>query len=109
MHCLSIAGSLSAAHTFSLAAGMRWLSFICMGWNSLYGLREDALSATPFHRDLRQNRHRDFLRRDGAEIEAGRRFDAVDRRGINAFGDEFVAQCRHLAAAADKGMIGGLG
>src|SRR3954451_23568671 len=66
-----------------------------------------ALSASTLHSDLGQDRERDFLRGDGAEIEAGRRLDAVERRGIDTLRDEFCAQRRHLAPAADEGVIGG--
>jgi hypothetical protein len=37
-----------------------------------------ALSAPSLHRDLGQNRHCDFFRRDGAEIETGRCLDAIE-------------------------------
>ena len=77
-----------------------------MSWLLLIG---NALSPTAQGGDLGQDRHRDFLRRDGAEIETGGRLDAIDGCGLDAFADEFVAQCCHLAAAADKGMIGGVG
>src|ERR1700722_18222568 len=77
MHCFSTSGSLSAAHTFSFAAGIRWLSFICTaGFSSNVGVGVGALPSPALHRDLRQNRHRDFFRRDGAEGEAGGRLGA---------------------------------
>src|SRR5215468_6221745 len=103
MHCFSTSGSLSAAQTLSRGAGMRWLSFICMV--GLLLVRErggGALAAAAGLRDLGEYRHRDLLGRDGAEIEPGRRFDAVDRGGVDAFLDQFFAQRRHLAAAADE-------
>ena len=55
-------------------------------------LPRSALSAPALDRDLRQDRHRDFLRRDGAEVEAGRRLDAVEGRGVDALADQFFAQ-----------------
>jgi hypothetical protein len=50
-----------------------------------------ALPPPPLQRDLRQNRHRDLFRRDGAEIEARRRLDAVDRNCIDAGRNQFLA------------------
>ena len=41
-------------------------------------LRSQALPSPSLHGDLRQDRHGDFFRRDGAEVEAGRGLDAVD-------------------------------
>ena len=67
-----------------------------------------ALPSPPLQRDFRKNRHCDFLRRDGAKIEARRRLDAVDQSRIHALRDKLLARCRHLAATADKGVIGGL-
>jgi hypothetical protein len=45
------------------------------------------LPAPPLHGDLGQDRHRDFFRCDGAEIETGRGLDAVDDRSVDTFRD----------------------
>src|ERR1700753_2949515 len=97
-----MSGLLSAAQTFSFGAGMRWLSLIC-----IFGLGSCcvALSPTPLDRDFGEDRHRDLFRCDGAEIEPSRRLDLIDRRGIGAAGNQLLAQHRHLATAADEGMI----
>ena len=63
-----------------------------------------ALPSPPLQRDFRKNRHCDF-RRDGGKIEARRRIDAVDRSRIHALRDKLLAQCRHLAATADKPAV----
>jgi hypothetical protein len=44
-----------------------------------------ALATATLDRDLGQDRHRDFFRRNRAEIEAGRRLDAIKRGCIDAF------------------------
>src|ERR1700748_1713188 len=106
MHCFRMSGLLSASQTFSLEAGMRWLSFICMFVLTSFGI---ALAARALDGDLGEDRHRDFFRRDGAEIEPGRRLDAIDRRRVEAGGDQLVAQRRHLAAAAGQRVRGGPG
>jgi hypothetical protein len=31
--------------------------------------------------------------------------NAVERGRVDAFGDQFFAKCRHLAAAADEGVL----
>jgi len=59
----------------------------------------------PLQRDFRKNRHCDFLRRDGGKIETRRRIDAVDQSRIHALRDKLLAQCRHLAATADKPAV----
>src|SRR5271167_1150499 len=56
-----------------------------------------ALPTPSLHRDLRQDRHRDFFRRDRAEVEAGRGLDPLERCGFKTFADQFLAQRRHLA------------
>src|SRR5690349_17622991 len=108
MQVLSTSGLLSAAHTLSREAGMRWLSFICMFILDFACLNQisRALPAPPRDGDLGQDRHRDLLGRDGAKIEPGRRLDAIDRGSLKACVDQFVAQRSHLATAADKGVIG---
>jgi hypothetical protein len=55
------------------------------------GTPRPALPAPPLKRDLRQNRHR------------------VERGRVDTFGDQFFANCRHLAAAAGEGVIGSAG
>src|SRR3954453_10792242 len=79
----------------------------CMG-PACAGSTSSALSAPALQRDLRQDRHRDLFWRDGAEVEAGRGLDAVERARIDALFCQLFAQRRHLAAAADEGVIGGL-
>src|SRR6186713_2896498 len=109
MHCFSTAGSFSAAHTCSREAGIRWLSFICMIGVSLSACSSigGELAAPAFPGDLGEDRHRDLLRRDGAEIETCRRLDVVDGGGGGAFRNELGAERGHLAAAADEGVIVG--
>src|SRR5258708_9481099 len=67
-----------------------------------------ALPPPALERNLRQDRHRDFLRRDGAEVEAGGGLDAVEGGGVDAFRDQVFAKRCHLAAAAREGGGGGL-
>src|SRR6478735_8206969 len=106
MHCFKISGSLSAAQTFSFGAGMRWLSFICMikSLSAGNGIGR-ALAAAAFDGDFGEDRHRDLLRRDRAEIETRRGLDAIDRLARDAAGDKLFAERDHLAAAADEGVI----
>src|SRR5258708_7495879 len=59
-----------------------------------------ALSPPALDRNLRQDRHRDFLRRDGAEVEAGGGLDAVEGGGGAAFRDQIFAKRCPLSAAA---------
>jgi hypothetical protein len=62
------------------------------GVQSLRRLRRPTLSAPPLDRDLRQNRHRDFLGRDGPEVEAGGRLDAIDHGRVDAYPVSFSAK-----------------
>src|SRR6185295_3167054 len=78
-------------------------------WSVLtpYGVGR-ALAPPALDGDFGEDRHRDLFRRDRAEIESGRRLDAVDRGRLRSAGHELFAQRRHLAAAADEGVILGL-
>ena len=50
-------------------------------------MRGDTLAAAALDGDFGENRHRDFLQRDGAEVEAGRRLELVERFTRNAGGE----------------------
>ena len=50
-----------------------------------------SLASPPLDGGFGQDRHRDLLRRDGAEIEPGRRLEAVDRLRRRTAGDELFA------------------
>src|SRR6185312_14013419 len=108
MHCFRMSGLLRAAQTFSFEAGMRRLSLICIFVSGSLPWMRVALSPAPLESDLGEDRHRDLFRRDGAEVEPGRRLDAIDRGRTRTVCQELGTQCRHLAAAADKGVIGGI-
>src|SRR4029077_12617395 len=66
-----------------------------------------ALASASLPRDLSQDRHRDLLRRDGAEIKAGGRLHAIDCRGRSTFCKELLTQSSPFAAAADESVVGG--
>ena len=47
----------------------------------------------------------DFLRRDGADVEADGRVDVLERLGRHLVGEQLVVDARHLGAAADEAEI----
>src|SRR5580698_9754226 len=61
--------------------------------------------AAPDRDDLRQNRNRDLVRRDGAEIETGGRFQLHQTFGSDAACRERGFQRLGLLAAADEGYV----
>src|SRR6266851_9123336 len=67
--------------------------------------RLSTLTAAALTDNLGENRQSDLLRRNGAKIETCRRLDSVERCDRHAIGQERLAQGRHLAAAADEGVI----
>jgi hypothetical protein len=67
-----------------------------------------ALTTAALNGDFRQYRHRDFFRRDGAEVEPGRRRDPGERVCGDASPDELLAKHAHIAAAADEGVVFGI-
>src|SRR5438094_2726396 len=54
---------------------------------------------------LRKNADRDFLRRDGADVEADRRVHACEQLGRHLIRHERVVTARNLRAAADETEI----
>ena len=54
---------------------------------------------------LREDADGDLLRRDGADVEADRRVDALQQLGRHAVRGQRVVDARHLGAAADQAEI----
>src|ERR1700752_1407703 len=67
-----------------------------------------ALPSPPFDRYFSENGHSNLLGRDSSEVEPGRRFDTVDRGGIEPDSYQLFAQRSHLTLAADKCAVGHL-
>src|SRR5260370_20160040 len=68
-------------------------------------LRLSTAAAAGLTDNLSKKRQSDLFWRDGAEIETCRRLDPLERCGRHTIGKERLAQGRHLAAAADEGVI----
>src|SRR5215831_13315131 len=54
---------------------------------------------------LREDAHGDFLRRDGADIEADWRMHAFEQIWRHLIGDELVVNARDLRPAADEAQV----